>query len=153
MPEWSNGTDSKSVGLVPTKVRILSSAFLKMYKGIIESESLSNKALLDKVRIIKSYNEEHLDDEPKIWTINKIEVDDSDFYSFIKILSNSMIEGWYSLLWNDSFVYVIFRDKFFKISNENPWIGQEFFSVVNYASSSGIYKKYFDNLRNSIENW
>ena len=29
MPEWSNGTDSRSVGLVPTKVRILSLA-LKM---------------------------------------------------------------------------------------------------------------------------
>ena len=26
MPEWSNGADSKSVGLVPTKVRILSPA-------------------------------------------------------------------------------------------------------------------------------
>lgn len=28
MPEWSNGTDSKSVGLVPTKVRILLPAFI-----------------------------------------------------------------------------------------------------------------------------
>ena len=27
VPEWSNGADSKSAGLVPTKVRILSSAF------------------------------------------------------------------------------------------------------------------------------
>jgi hypothetical protein len=26
VPEWSNGADSKSVGLVPTKVRILSPA-------------------------------------------------------------------------------------------------------------------------------
>lgn len=29
VPEWSNGTDSRSVGLVPTKVRILSPAWLK----------------------------------------------------------------------------------------------------------------------------
>ena len=27
VPEWSNGTDSRSVGLVPTGVRILSSAY------------------------------------------------------------------------------------------------------------------------------
>ncbi len=27
MPEWSNGADSKSVGLVPTKVRILLPAY------------------------------------------------------------------------------------------------------------------------------
>ena len=122
-------------------------------KGIIESESLQDKSILNKVKIIKSYLEEHIDDEPKIWTINKIEINDSDFGIFINLLSKSMVEGWYSLLWDEDFVYVIFKEKFFKIKNRKPWIVGEFSSVLNYALPFGIYQKYFDNLRNSIDEW
>ncbi|MEK6925996.1 MAG: hypothetical protein AABW50_01830 [Nanoarchaeota archaeon] len=124
-----------------------------MYKGIIESESLIDKKILNEVRIVKSYKEQHLDEDPKIWTINKINVDDKKFDSFMKDLSKNMIKGWYSLLWNDKFVYVIFKNKIFKIKNINPWIKSEFSFVINYALSVNINKKYFDNLRKSIEEW
>ena len=124
-----------------------------MYKGIIESESLINKRILKEIKLVRCYKEEHLDEDPSIWTINKIEVDNTFFNSFIKNLSKSIIGGWYSLLWDERFIYVIFRNKIFKIKNANPWINKEFIPMVKYALSLGINKKYFDNLRNSIEKW
>jgi|SRR3989344_3716960 len=121
-----------------------------MHFGIIETESLENKKILGDFNILKSYEESHPEDEVKAWTINKISLEWEGTLNLIKKLSKSMNGGWYSLIWNDEFVWVIFRDKFFKIKNENPWNKKEFNEVVDYGLSQGIKKIYFDNLRNSI---
>jgi len=121
-----------------------------MYYGIIEAEALNNKDILKKFNIIKSYKEKHLDENPPIWTINKVKFNEE---SLIEKLPKFMLKGWYSLLWNNDFVYVIFKNKIFKIQNAKPWKKEEFNKVVSYALSVGINKKYFDNLRKSIEMW
>ena len=45
MPEWSNGTDSKSVGLVPTQVRILFSALYFKINIIRINQSILNQQI------------------------------------------------------------------------------------------------------------
>jgi hypothetical protein len=126
---------------------------LKMYKGIIETEALSDKKILKKFKLVKSYKEIHPDENPSSWNVNVISADTDNIESLLKELSDSMENEWYSLIWNNDFVFVIFHNRIFKIKNKNPWDKTEFDETVNYALSQNINKKYFDNLRNSIENW
>ena len=92
-----------------------------MYYGIIETEFLENIRILDKFNILNSYEESHPEDEIKIWVINKICFNSADALKLIKEPSEAMNEGWYFLIWDDEFVWVIFHRKIFKIKNENPW--------------------------------
>ena len=124
-----------------------------MYYGIIETESLENKEILDDFHILNSYKESHPEDEITIWTINKISVNREDALKLTKKLSEAMSEGWYSLIWDKDFVYIIFRNKIFKIKNINPFDFQDFEKIIKYGASKEIKKIYFDNLRNSIDSF
>ena len=58
MPEWSNGTDSRSVGLVPTGVRILPPALLKMIRPFKNEDADACRAI---IRECFKVDEESLD--------------------------------------------------------------------------------------------
>ncbi len=124
-----------------------------MYYGIIETESLENRKILDYFNILKSYGENHPEDEITVWTINKISVNEENALKLMKKLSESISMGWYSLIWDKDFVYIIFRNKIFKIRNLNPFDFQDFEKVIKYGASKEIKKIYFDNLRNSIDSF
>ena len=124
-----------------------------MLKGIIETESLKDVKVLDIVHIIRSYKEKHPEDELGVWTINKVEVSKIKYQEILESISKKMDAGWYSLFWDSKKVYIVFKDKFFIISNVNPWKPSEFKNLVNYGVKQGVRQVYWDQLRNSMDNW
>ena len=124
-----------------------------MIHGIIESESLDDIAVFQRVRIVKSYQEQHPEANTQIWTINKIDLPRKCIAPFIKALSKSIKPAWYALLWDSKQVYIIFKNKIFQISNVDPWKKEEFQQVIDYGVKQGVQRKYWFKMRETMTNW
>ena len=135
------------IGVETTKQQI------KMYKGIIEEESLNDKKILTEFEVVLIHEEFHKNEEPEIWHAYDIKVPDNQSKKVILKISKSLKKGWYSLFWNKEKVYVIFKEKIFELGNENQWNPLKFEKIVNYGGLNDIPRKWFDNMRNPMNNW
>jgi hypothetical protein len=98
-----------------------------MYKGTVIENSLSNKKLLKKVRINKTWQEGD-------WTLHSIFIDEDQ----VAELSRSLDNGpWYIHIWKQGQdeVRVIFKDKIFdiKFSDKSTWT-----EAIEHGKSLGI---------------
>ncbi|MBU1018867.1 MAG: hypothetical protein ABII07_04660 [Patescibacteria group bacterium] len=112
---------------------------MQNFTGAIIEESLSDKSVLDKVKIIKTkvdpVTERHQTPQVNQWTLHTVEIDSGNAEKIAELLSKSLEKAWYADYKNDEMVYIIFRDKIFKISRNNP---SEFQEAKKYGVSLGI---------------
>jgi len=104
-----------------------------MYKGTIIDNSLSNKDLLKRVRVSKTWQEGE-------WTLHSVLLDEDQ----VAELSRSLDNGpWYIHIWKrgQDNVKVIFKDKVFdiKFSDKSTWT-----EAVEHGESLGIPKEQLD---------
>jgi hypothetical protein len=106
-----------------------------MYKGTIIENSLSDKSILDEVKITKIY---HIDD----WTLYDVLITEDQIKNLRKYFND---EPWYAHFWkqdNDN-IFVVFKDKLFIINyrDKNTWN-----EAIMYGKSMGIPEEQLDFL-------
>jgi hypothetical protein len=115
----------------------------KDYTGVIIEESLENKDVLKKVKIlstkIEKVTEKHKTPWLKKWTLHNIEIKENQVDKFAEELSkaiDSKYKGsWYIDFKNNLYHYIIFKDKVFKVNRSKK---EEYNKVTNYGISLGI---------------
>lgn len=109
------------------------------YTGVIIEESLFDKGVLSKVKIVKTEIEKvtkkHKTPWIKQWTLHTIEIKESDADAVAKKLSKSFDaeHSWYADFKNEKFHYVIFPGKVFKVTKK-----EQYKEVTKYGVSLGI---------------
>lgn len=113
------------------------------YKGVIIEESLEDKSVLDKVKILSTKIEKttpgHKTPWVKQWTLHTVEIPDEEAEETAQMLSRvldySHNSGWYADFKNDQFHYVIFKNKVFNIRLDDA---EGFKKAKQYGISLGI---------------
>lgn len=111
------------------------------YEGVIIEESLEDREVLKKVKIVSTKvevaTERHETPWLNFWTLLCVEIPDSEADMIAKILSKSLERGhvWYADFKNDTRHYVIFREKIFKIDRKNA---KQYEEARRYGLSLGI---------------
>lgn len=113
---------------------------MKNYKGDIIEESLSDKSVLKDVNIISTRVEKVTDEHQtpwlSQWTLDTIEVNDSEAANLAEKLSKTLDpeHGWYIDYRNDKYHFVIFKNKVFKIDRSKK---SDYDEMVKYGLSVG----------------
>lgn len=114
------------------------------YKGVIIEESLTDKKVLEKVKIISTkvepVTEDHETPHLKQWTLHTVEISESNAKTVTEELSKSLQgdalhENWYADFKNDKFHYIVYRGKVFKVDLKNPVLYKQ---AKEYGISKGI---------------
>lgn len=110
------------------------------YKGDIIEESLKNKEILERVKIVSTRVEKVTDGHQTPWllqwTLHNIEVNNSEADDLADKLSKTLDSehSWYIDYRNDKYHYVIFKDKFFKIDRSKK---SDYEEMIKYGLSVG----------------
>jgi len=127
------------------------------YKGTIIEESLANKDVLKKVKII-STKVEPITDEHKTpwlsqWTLHSVEIPESEAQGIAEEISKSLDyshnSSWYADYKNDTHHYIIFRDKLFYIDRKSK---EQYDGAKRYGISLGI-PEYQVDFHPEVEEW
>lgn len=111
------------------------------FNGVIIEESLENKDVLQKVKIIKTkieeVTEEHKTPWIKQWTLHTVEIPENQADKIAEDLSCLLDSehDWYADFKNDKFHYIIFRNKVFKVDR---FTLEQYKEVTKYDVSLGI---------------
>jgi len=111
------------------------------YKGVIIQESLADMSVLDDIKILKTQihptTEKHRTPWVKQWTLHTIEVPQNKGSKVAERLSKSLDKdhSWYADYKNDSYHFIIFQGKVFKVDLNNPVLYTE---AKKYGVSLGI---------------
>lgn len=113
------------------------------YKGDIIEESLDNKEILKKVKILSTRVEivtpKHKTPWLKQWTLHTIEIPEENTEEISKKISNALDyshgSAWYADFKNDNYHYIVYKDKVFKIDRSKP---KEYKAATDYGISLGI---------------
>ena len=113
----------------------------KSFIGVIIEESLENKEVLKKVKILKTkiekVTEKHKTPWVKQWTFHTVEVPENQADTVAKELSKSLDSqhAWYADFKNDRIAYIIFRNRVFKIDRTSK---EQHDEAKKYGISLGI---------------
>lgn len=111
------------------------------YTGVIIEESLENKDILKDIKIsdtkIEEVTEEHKTPWIKQWTLHTVEIPENQADNVAEKLTKSLDSqhSWYADFKNNSFHYIIFRDKFFKVDRSRK---EQYGDVVKFGLTLGI---------------
>ncbi|PIS16042.1 hypothetical protein COT62_00395 [Candidatus Roizmanbacteria bacterium CG09_land_8_20_14_0_10_41_9] len=112
------------------------------YKGVIIEESLGNKSVLKKVKIIKTKVEpikpKHKTPWLKQWTLHSVEIPEEEGEQIAYTISYSFDPehpDWYADYQNDKYHFVIYAGKVFKVDLQNPILYKD---AKEYGISKGI---------------
>jgi hypothetical protein len=111
------------------------------FKGVIIEESLENRDVLKKIKIIKTkvenVTEKHKTPWVKRWTLYTVEIPEEEADSIVKEISKSLDSkhNWYADFKTDKTHYIIYRDKVFKINRASK---EEYDEATQYGVSLGI---------------
>lgn len=111
------------------------------FKGVIIEESLEDKDVLQKVKIMKTkieqVTEKHKTPWIKQWTLHVVEIPENQANKVAKELSILLdrAHAWYADFKNNSYHYIIFRNKVFKVDRSKP---EQYGKVTTYGISLGI---------------
>ena len=101
---------------------------MKNFTGVIIEEGLTDKGVLDEVKIISTkielVTEKHNTPHLKQWTLHSVEIEFKNADLIAKKLSKALAgKGnsgyWYADYKNDDLVYIIFLNKVFKIKRDD----------------------------------
>ncbi len=122
------------------------------YRGVIIEESLQDKLVLDKVKVVKTRIEKitlkHKTPWLSKWTLHAIEVEEADADTVASLLSKAIDtihkSSWYADFKNDEFHYIIFYGKVFKVGK-----GDSYEDARSFGLSLGIprYQISFERLK------
>lgn len=104
-----------------------------MFKGTIIQNSLADKSILDKVKIVKTWQD-------KDWTLHDVLVEENQ----LEELQKSLADGpWYMNFWKGNDMKVVYKDKIFdiKISDKSTWM-----DAISHGKSIGIPEEQLDFL-------
>jgi len=96
------------------------------YQGVIIEESLENKTVLGKVKIIKTkispVVEKHKTPWVKQWTMHTIEIKEENADKIAGQLSEDLDKehAWYADFKNKNYHFIIYRGKIFKVDLKKP---------------------------------
>mgnify|MGYP001617518133 CR=1 FL=1 len=111
------------------------------YKGVIIEESLENKEVLKKVKIvstkIEQVTEEYKTPWISQWTLHTVELAKSRAADIVEEVSTSLDRNhaWYADFKNDTRHYIVFRDKVFFVDRKNK---EQYDEAKRYGISLGI---------------
>jgi len=89
-----------------------------VWQGVILEESLSDKSLLNMVKIVNTESDK-LEEEDKTTIFYKIEVENSIISDFLNEVSETIKSGFYAHLCKDGEMYVIYRGVTFKFTKKD----------------------------------
>lgn len=113
----------------------------KNFVGVIIEESLKDKSIFKKIKILKTevekVVEEHKTPWIKQWTMHTVEILEKDADKIAMELSKSLESehNWYADFKNDMIHFIIFRNKVFKINRAKK---EEYDEATKYGISLGI---------------
>lgn len=113
----------------------------KNYQGVIITESLSNKELLNNVKILETKisqtPEKNKTPWAVQWTQNTFEIPEQDAEKFAKQLSNDLKKEhiWYADFKNEDYHFIVYRGRIFKVDLKDPIVYKE---AKQYGISLGI---------------
>jgi len=111
------------------------------FKGVIIEESLENKEVLKKVKIIKTKVEQVIEKHKtpwvKQWTLHAVEVSEEKAEAIAEEISGSLDSehSWYADFKNETIDYIIFRNKVFCIDRKSK---EQYDEAREYGISLGI---------------
>jgi hypothetical protein len=116
---------------------------METFNGTIIEESLEDKSILDKLKIVSTKIEPITDrhQTPWVaqWTLHKVEIESNKAVSVAeelsKVIDHSHKSSWYADFKNEDTHYIIFRDKVFKIDRTNI---EEYAEATKYGLTLGI---------------
>jgi len=116
---------------------------MKNYQGVIIEESLENKEVLKKIKIISTkiepITEEHKTPWLSQWTLHTVEILEDEAKEIAEEISKSLDyshnSSWYADYKNDTHHYIIFRDKIFYIDRKSK---EQYDEAKRYGISLGI---------------
>ncbi|MCE9548904.1 hypothetical protein K8Q98_00685 [Candidatus Nomurabacteria bacterium] len=111
--------------------------------GTIIEESLEDKAILGKIKIISTrvskVTEKHKTPWLKQWTLHKVEIPEEVAAAIAedmsRLIDKEHFQSWYADFKNDNTHFVIYRDKVFKINRDN---NEEYDIAAKYGLDLGI---------------
>jgi len=127
-----------------------------VYKGIIIEESLSDKSILGKIKIIKTEVEkvtfEHKTPWLTKWTMHTFEVSEKEGEKVAELISNALESKheWYADFKNSKWHFIIFRNKVFKVNRSQK---AEYDLVKKYGIGLGIPEyqlDFFEDIISSV---
>lgn len=119
----------------------------KSFVGVIIEESLENRNVLKKVRILKTrvekVTEKHKTSWIKKWTLHTVEIHENRADRIAKELSKSLDShhAWYADFKNDAHHFIIFHNKVFYIDRRSK---EQYDQAKKYGISLGIPKYQVD---------
>jgi hypothetical protein len=119
------------------------------YRGVIIEESLRDKSVLKRVRIVDTKIEKvtgrHRTPWLKRWTLDTVEVSEGKAGELADLISKAMARehahSWYADFKNDKTHYIIFLEKVFKIDRKSA---AGYRRAIRYGISIGIPKYQLD---------
>jgi len=137
--------------IIIKKNKKMSSNFL----GVIIGESLENREVLEKVKIVKTIvekvTEKHKTPWLDKWTIYKVEVGADKVAKVAEELSRCLESkhNWYADFKNDKFHFIIFKGKVFRVDITSK---EQYTQAKNYGISVGI-PEYQMDFRPGSKEW
>ena len=127
------------------------------FQGIIIEESLENKDILKRVKILSTrvskVTDRHQTPWLSQWTMHTVEVQESEAQSLAEEISKSLDEShnssWYADLKDDFRHYLIFPDKVFYIDRQSE---QQYDEAKRYGISLGIPEYQLD-FHPTVKEW
>lgn len=112
------------------------------YKGVIIEESLGDKLVLSKVKIVETKIEpitpEHKTPWLKQWTLHTVEIPEEESEQIAQMISNSLDHehsSWYTDYKNNKHHFIIYAEKVFKVDLKYPALYKD---AKAYGISIGI---------------
>jgi hypothetical protein len=127
------------------------------FVGVIIGESLENKSVLKKVKIlstkIENVTKEHQTPWLSQWTLHTVEIPDGKAKEIAEEISGSLDRNhggsWYADFKNKTYHYIIFRDKIFLIDRTSM---EQYEEAKQYGLSLGI-PEYQVDFHPGIKKW
>lgn len=128
---------------------------MKNYTGIIIEESLEDKSILQKIKIINTKIEQVTDKHKtpwiKQWTLHTVEIPEEKSNKIAEELSRALDSqhNWYADFKNEQYHYIIFRNKIFHINKTSK---KQYDEAKDYGISLGI-PEYQVDFHPEIKEW
>lgn len=130
---------------------------MENYQGVIIEESLENKEILKKIKIIstkvESITDEHKTPWLSQWTLHTVEIPNNEVKEIAEEISKSLDHdhsgSWYADFKNDTHHYIIFRCKIFYIDRKSK---KQYDEAKRYGISLGI-PEYQVDFHPEVEEW
>jgi len=113
----------------------------KEYKGVIIEESLENKEILKKVKILETkvelVTERHKTPWIKQWTLHTVEIPEEKVADIAEEISRVLDSehDWYADFKSEDIHFIIFRNKVFRVDRTKK---EQYDEVTKYGVSLGI---------------